>query len=111
MPLRSVHFKIVYAFIEFIKSKCGKANSDNSIFLAVKYFNKPALLDLLNDRKKINTIEEGAALADYLSIHIPLSSETKNLIDNKIYTLEIAQFMTVLVCLQLLEIYWLRMTV
>ena len=43
--------------VEFIKSKGGKANSDNSIFLAVKYFNKPALLDLLNDRKKINTID------------------------------------------------------
>ena len=34
--------------------------------------------------KKINTLDEGVALADYLSIHIPLSSETKNLIDNKI---------------------------
>ena len=43
--------------VEFIKSKGGKANSDNSIFLAVKYFNKPALLELLNDRKKINTID------------------------------------------------------
>ena len=43
--------------VEFIKSKGGKANSDNSMFLAVKYFNKPALLELLNDRKKLNTID------------------------------------------------------
>ena len=33
---------------------------------------------------KLNTIEEGIARAYYLSIHIPLSSETKNLINNKI---------------------------
>ena len=34
--------------------------------------------------KKIITIDEGIGAADYLSVHIPLSSETKNLINNKV---------------------------
>ena len=52
------------------------------VFVYDPYIDKQAIEDY--SLKKINTIEEGIALADYLSIHIPLSSETKNLIDNKI---------------------------
>ena len=52
------------------------------VFVYDPYIDKQVIEDY--SLKKINTIEEGIALADYLSIHIPLSSETKNLIDNKI---------------------------
>ena len=59
--------------VEFIKSKGGKANSDNSIFLAVKYFNKPALLELLTDSKKINSMDdEGNTL-----LHLAVGSDPR----------------------------------
>ena len=59
--------------VEFIKSKGGKANSDNSIFLAVKYFNKPALLELLTDSKKINSMDdEGNTL-----LHLTVGSDPR----------------------------------
>ena len=40
--------------IELLKYKGGKANSDNSIFLAIKHFNKAALINHLDDTSKIN---------------------------------------------------------
>ncbi len=68
--------------VEFIKSKGGKANSDNSIFLAVKYFNKPALLELLTDSKKINSMDDEGNTLLHLAVG---SDESHSRYENPLY--------------------------
>ena len=68
--------------VEFIKSKGGKANSDNSIFLAVKYFNKPALLELLTDSKKINSMDDEGNTLLHLAVG---SNESHSRYENPLY--------------------------
>ena len=69
--------------IEFIKGKGGKANSDKSVFLAVKYFNKPALLELLNDSKNINYKDAGGNTL--LHIGVGLGDDLLHRYDNPLY--------------------------